>query len=383
MNRKNVETILKKYLAIFDNVNLPHGQPNEWYKWAACSCFRKHWNTDAEDFAAMFKAATEKTDSLLDGPTMHYKSSILDLLNHGEAEFIRQCFKDLYANDNGNLKERQKQLELFVERINNKLAQYSPNKWSQKQDISSALCYLTLLYPDDNYFCDKSANIHWVNYVDFNLEVGTGSLFSLENYYIMCEELRAELRNYPELLKKNQLRIDQYAENFDDDLRILTYDIIRGAYGYDLYGGPVKHDPVDMRQARNKLRELYVELDTLKTTRDSLCQQTFDFSDIIGKNLYHKQHGICIVTQCDSQKMYIDGASKTVLFIFNPQFAFVSSLPVAFDSKHPQNEIIAYRLSLISESINRIKELNIREKEIEAESNKLIAFLKKMKTNLP
>lgn len=82
---------------------------------------------------------------------MHYKSSILDLLNHGKTEFIRQCFKDLYADDNGNLKERQKQLELFVERINNKLAQYSPNKWSQKQDISSALCYHTQPSADSIY----------------------------------------------------------------------------------------------------------------------------------------------------------------------------------------------------------------------------------------
>ena len=339
MNKENLDLMIKKYLQQFDSVNQKGAHPDEQYKWVAISHFRKHWDVDAENFEDMFMEATDKASTLLDGKTMMYKSGITKLFEDGHTEYVREAFKILFADDGGDLRERKSNIDQFIDRLNEKIIKNYPNNYKFKQDRVSALCYLNFLRPETNYFYKASSVPLWENYIGFGGDVGRGQSFSLINYYRMCDELRAELPNYPELIEKNQERVKQYAEGFDDDLRVLTYDIIYDAWGYGLYDGPVRHIPYDVRKKKALRQELQVEWDALKESRDIIINQKFDFSDIVGKELYVKSLGICTVTGCDENNLHIKGKTERVLPIFLPNANVPSSVLKFMDYTITQNKL--------------------------------------------
>ena len=250
MDKEYLGRLLKEYLHNFDSVNLPDGNPSEWYKWDAVSCFKENWDSDAEKFESMFEKATGRTGSLLSfswdnkKPFKNitvgkfYLKGIMFLLNEerGETEFVRQCFKDLYADDGGDLKKRELKLAAFSSSINEKLKQYKKDlNWEWMQDNYSAMCFLNLLQPEDNYFYKDTSCKTWEWLFKCDSGIENGGNFSLERYYAMCDELRSALNDFPDVLQKNKARVDKYAKGFDDDNRILTYDIIHCVNGYELY----------------------------------------------------------------------------------------------------------------------------------------------------
>lgn len=363
--------MIQKYLQQFDSVNQEDAHPDEQYKWVAISHFRNHWNVEAENFEDMFMEATEKASTLLDGKTMKYKSGITKLFEHGHAEYIREAFKVLFSDDRGDLIERKRNIDQFIDKLNEKIIKYYPISYKFKQDRVSALCYLNFLRPETNYFYKAASVPPWENYIEFGGNVGRGQSFSLINYYRMCDELRVELPNYPELIQKNQERVKKYAVGFDDDLRVLTYDIIYSAWGYELYDGSVQPIPYDVRKKRALRKELQVEWEALKENRDILINQKFDFSDVVGKELQIKSLGICTITGCDEKNLYVKGKKERVLPIFVPSSNMPSPVFEFCDCSNPHNALIADRLKLIGEAIETKKAMDHRENEIIAEINEI------------
>lgn len=73
--------------------------------------------------------------------------------------------------------------------------------------------------------------------------MGTGDQIKLKEYYRMCDELVAEIKNCKELMSTDKSRFDGHFQYIRDDLandeakHILAYDIIYCTSVYNLYKG--------------------------------------------------------------------------------------------------------------------------------------------------
>ena len=133
MNKEHLQLIFDQYISRFDELDDPNGN-NEGYKWRAVSCFMENWDIDADDFASMFKSSMKDTSNLIDNATVQPIGGILLLLKHPEEiEFVRKCFRDLYADDGGNLEARQEKINRFIEQINPRIDRYATGSWKYPQ----------------------------------------------------------------------------------------------------------------------------------------------------------------------------------------------------------------------------------------------------------
>ena len=78
--------ILESYKKAF-----PQIWGDEKYKWEAVKHFQTHWDINAENFAEMFKQATDKTSNLLASGYAYPRAMIIEFANSAPEE-VRAMF---------------------------------------------------------------------------------------------------------------------------------------------------------------------------------------------------------------------------------------------------------------------------------------------------
>lgn len=304
MNKVHLHNILNQYIEKYEELNDINGN-DEGYKWRAEACFKKHWDIDAEDFQGMFKAAFKEMSNLIDNATVQPIGGILMLLNHEEeTEFVRECFRKLYTEDNGNIDERQKRIEQFIKEINSHIEIYAKGSWKYPQKINNVIYYLNLWKPEENYIFKATEATEWANCIEYGDDFGSGNSFSLRKYYKMCDELLGELNKHTvivELYKKRMESID----NFNDQGHILVYDVIYCANAYNLYKNVPTLQKLSTKQ-RMKLAETAEKRDELNEKITSISEQLkslvvdTELPDITGEIGLHKKWGRGIIINCNN-----------------------------------------------------------------------------------
>lgn len=242
MNDQNLSIVFQNYISKFDEMN--DSKHHETYKWEAVRHFQDSWDLEADDFAAMFKKSVGATDNLINNRIMQPTSGILELARQ-EPETVRTLFRTLFAADGGDLGLRQERAAAFVSEANQLLEKYAPGKWKFEQDMRTAILYLNLRYPDDNYIYKATPARTFGRCMAFGHEIGSGRDFRLSQYYHLCDWLAESIRSAPDLIAVHQRRLDQ-AAYADEQFHILAYDIIYCAQNYNLYGS------IDTRQSSRK-----------------------------------------------------------------------------------------------------------------------------------
>lgn len=183
MDKKNLSIVFDQYIACFDELNDLEGT-DEGYKWRAESCFVANWDIDTEDFPAMFKASMREMSNLIDNKTVQPIGGILLLLKQpNEIEFVRQCFKELFSEDDGDIDARQDRIYAFMEKINERIDQYARGSWKYPQKMNDVIYYLNLWRPHENYIFKSTEATDWANCIEYGDDFGSGETFSLKKYY--------------------------------------------------------------------------------------------------------------------------------------------------------------------------------------------------------
>lgn len=232
MNDQHLDLVFRNYIDRFAEMNGPGH--NEAYKWEAVQHFQDHWNLDADDFAAMLRKSLGATGNLIDNRVVQPSAGLLELARH-DPEALRTLFRELFADDSGDLKRRQDQIDAFVSSTNEQLVRQAPGKWKLEQDTRATIAYLSLYHPDDNYLYKATPARIFGRCVGFGHEIGSGSDFRLGQYYNLCDWLVEAIRRNPELIEVHRKRLGPHT-HADEQFHILAYDIIYCAQGYGLYG---------------------------------------------------------------------------------------------------------------------------------------------------
>ena len=231
MNTDRLNGIVNKYIAKADVIN---GFDNfEDSKWLALTNFQERFDIDAPDFAAMFKNAVSGSLRVIEDRTAQPTLGILEIAEH-EPETARELFKELFADDKGDIKARQVRINKFTDSANELLEKYAPGKWKLKQEFRSTLCFLALMKPAENYFYRAARSHAFLRYLEFD-EIGTGEDFDLEKYYEYCDTVRGELKKNEELMQLDSSRWNSRIKDEGDDLRLTVFDLMTAGKEFRLY----------------------------------------------------------------------------------------------------------------------------------------------------
>ena len=252
MNTKNLNLIFENYISRFERINEPDGA-NENYKWFAVHNFQEVFDIDAPDFASMLKKACRATENMIDNYMQPFSGLVVMAEKDGEAETIREMFRQLYADDGGDLTARQQKITAFLASCDELLAKHYPSSHLYKNDQRSAMAYLWFYDPDNNYMCKTTEAQYLANAAEFYEEWGTYATFRLDVYYRFCDALIDEIRKCPALLAIHQSRFEGHEAEMhpDTQLHILAFDIIYCARTYGLYTG------VEIKDISSEDRRLY------------------------------------------------------------------------------------------------------------------------------
>ena len=303
MNRENLNKLISNYIENFEHINNEVNM--EYYKWEAVKHFQDHWDIDAPDFASMFKESVKATDNLINNRIVQPTNGIVKLAEHSElTEDVRQMFKDLMVDDNGDISKRQDKIYAFLDKADELLNIYYKGSWKYAQDMRTVIFYLSLLDPKQNYMFKATQAREFMYCIEYGNDFGSGENFSLKKYYAMCNELVAAIKETPELMELHQNRMTE-SMWADDDYHILAYDIIYSAIVYNLYNNITISKPnrnktkaQDHEKARNEKREsLTVELESLSNHLNDLLMNRATYDDFSAKGLIvkHKIFGEGVV----------------------------------------------------------------------------------------
>ena len=333
MDLIRLQQLFDSYTEKFETFN--NAEHRETYKWAAASHFQKYWDLDAEHFGEMFKVAFEDSGNQIDVPSFQPIGGVLFLCkqNTETMETVREAFRRLLEPDGNDLEERQKRVEQFVTDMNTTLQRTAPDKWKYHQDISSALLYLALSDPDENYMYRENECKLFADYLGAGAEVFKNDALDLTEYYRFCDNVTAELLQQGDLLQMVDEALETEADNMDDssitevdgDRHLLVYDLIYCARNFQLYdeelfsgyngkrpGAGDEETDQEEKKIRNQIRTLSRRSSTARKNREALA-----FPRLEGEKVTHLRYGAGTITAQEDKYLTVTferaGAKKFVM----------------------------------------------------------------------
>lgn len=360
MNYENLHELINRYeqnIAFYNNAD-----NEEIFKWEAVQTFQRVWfSPQSQDlsFAELFRQATKDSSVLVNNSHVWPTTGVVKLAEVAETE-VRHLFEEiLFAEDNGDLELRQNHMDLFEEEFNKLLYRYFPTSYKYKQNRHAASCYLAMYAPDKNYIYKYSSAEAFAVYTEFGKNLGSGSAFSLANYYELCDLTVEALQEHPTLLDKHAALLEEKhykTAGKTDCLHLLAFDIIYCSSAYHSFTGLIhkpKTEAIRRHEEEEKKRKEEAErLAKIAAKEEEILQleceldvyraislvgiQVTDKKLGIGTVVSHKVDQIC-VTFADMQKDYY----LNTKYIWRPKFeddAQLISIMMEYAAKIKQME---------------------------------------------
>ena len=324
MDRENFDAIIARYLEKFALTNAkPH---EEYFKWQAIDCFQTNWNIDAEDLYESFTRAVAKTDVLLDGGHSAPSSGIKSLLKlPEEVETVREAFRKLLYTECDE-KARDLLVEEFIQTVNARIKAHWPNDSYRPQATRSTLCYLALARPDRDFFYMFTKAENWAYFTEFGFDIGSGSNFSLPNYYRMCNELVDAIRESDALRRCNEERMQAAGVSLSDDFHTLAYDIMYCATTYGLYVDLPTYEAkgvkyrIQRAAERQVLAELQAAAAAAKRELDAFDASLVTPPTLCGQAVRHSSFGTGTILSLEDYKLNVQFGETVKIFVYPSVF---------------------------------------------------------------
>lgn len=325
MNTNNLHEIFLHYIERFDFLN---EEPQiEYYKWQVCHEYPKLMqialSADKEIFAKELYEVKKCTYNIIDSYTQPF-NGLVEYAKY-EPETVRYMLKDLYANDNGEIKIQMEIISDFFKRSNGLLDKYYPGSFLFKQNSHSVSALLFLNDPDHHYMYKATQSKRFADCVEFYDEWGSGDNIKLDVYYRMCDELVKAIKDCPELLETDRSRFDGRLKlrggnlHADSEKHILAFDLIYCCSVYDLFDG-IAYTKRNMKEKqlylaeKSKAQNLRLSFEKAQTEADILNEALSYFVGIVsaGEKIKHIKYGEGIVDSIDERYVVATFPEKQV-----------------------------------------------------------------------
>ena len=365
MNTENLNGILAQYIGHCK----ARAAAAEGSFWRAADCFGVNWDIDDSDFPTMFADAMQQAKLTMDNPALQPIGGLQNLLLRDmEVELVRECFRWLFKEDDGDIPKRRGRAELFADQINGRFRRVFPRMTKYTMNTANAVFFLNLWEPYDNYFYNAAEAKAWADYFDYEGDFGGGTALDLPRYYTMCNDLLAELENYPELIALHKAYVEQELGGIDDCRHLLVYDILHTAYTEQFYPRGYARSATTKERAKavkekNARAELCIRIGEHEQALQELLANPAELPDLTGCKITHKMFGAGTVQPSEGQFMVIDfnGTLKKFSYTASMNSGYLTAEDLAVEA-----ELQAYQ------DYNKTKERLEKElKAMKAELEKL------------
>ena len=169
MNTENLNGILAQYIQYCKTGTAAE----EGTVWRAADCFGVNWDIEDSDFPGMFADAMQQAQQALDNPALQPVGGLQELmLRDAEVELVRECFRWLFKEDDGDITKRRGRAELFADQINGRFRRVFPRMPKYTMNTANAVFFLNLWEPHDNYFYNAAEARAWAEYFDNEADFG-------------------------------------------------------------------------------------------------------------------------------------------------------------------------------------------------------------------
>lgn len=163
----------------------------EYYKWLITKRFKTEMDkallADKTDFPERLLQLKKLSDNMIDSYTQPFYG--LSKFAEEEPEAVCAMFRDLYAEDGGDIRLKQEKILDFLRRSHALRDEYFPGSYLYKDDFHSVTGYMFLYDPDHNYLYKYSHAHAFADCVEFYDDWGYGESVKLDVYYHMCDQL--------------------------------------------------------------------------------------------------------------------------------------------------------------------------------------------------
>ncbi len=316
MNLNNLNILFQHYIEQFEWLNEPV-ENNEKYKWDAIGQVQKCWDLGAENLADMIRRSFSLSENLVNNRIVYPETGLVEIAR-AEPEEVRSALAAL-LEDTDDVNRKQDQILTFEATVNALLDRHFPGKWKYEQNVRSAICYLSMIKPAQNYMFKSSPAHEFAHYMEFDDEIGKGQSFKLRSYYTMCDQLVEQIKACPELLKTDASRDCEWK---DPSYHVLAYDLIYCFKEYNLNGGmhspKLKSKTSSGKPAVNQAQlidELQAEIEQLQDQIDDLQNQIKALPQVQfeGMTMNSKAFGPVVISRQEEQYLFfeVDGEEKS------------------------------------------------------------------------
>lgn len=306
MNVKNLKKVFDRYIEKFEWLN-QKPEPNESYKWLAVQEFQNAFDLEVpkDEFATMLYKAWKASANLIDS---NQQQPFYALVEYARREPERVCamFKNLYADDGGNLTIRQKKIENFLYEADKLLQKYFPSSHRYINTQRSVMALLWFYDPNTYYYYKATEAKYLADCVEFYDDWGTYTDFKLDVFHRFCDEIVEQMKNHLALIETHKSRFESKEPmHKDENLHILVVDIIFCAKRYGLYNGiPIKDSSASAKrlylERKAKAAELYEAVQNAEKNIVLLKEASTIFVELVqsGAAIYHKAFGPAELVEC-------------------------------------------------------------------------------------
>lgn len=303
MNKSNLQSIFKKYIDNFETLN--NEKNDETYKWEIAQKFQ-NFDVDAEDFAEMLTYMWKTSENLIDSSQQLPFYALVDYARR-EPETVREMFRKLFADEHLDNTSKQVVIDEFIANSEELRKKYYPDSHLYMNNQRSVMMLLFLRYPNSNYGYKASQAKSFADCIEFYEDWGPMTDFRLDIFSRMCEQLIDEIKKNDALMETHMSRFENTERKLhpDENLHILTLDIIYSSQAYNFYGD-MTFDSINAKSRKlyfervAKAKELAENLEKAKSDIALLneAKEYITKSLTKGVEVHHRAFGEGVIEEC-------------------------------------------------------------------------------------
>lgn len=303
MNTANLQSIFRKYIDNFETLN--NEKNDETYKWAIAQEFQ-NFDIDAQDFVEMLTHMWKASENLIDSAQQLPFYALVDYARR-EPETVREMFRKLFADEYLDNVSKQVVIDEFIAASEELRKKYYPDSHLYMNNQRSVMMLLFLRYPNSNYGYKASQAKSFADCVEFYEDWGPMTDFRLDVFSRMCEQLIEEMKKNEALMQTHLSRFENTDRKLhpDENLHILTLDIIYSSQAYNFYGD-MTFDPINAKSRKlyyervAKAKELAENLEKAKADAALLSEAKAYISQTLSKGVVvrHRAFGEGVIEEC-------------------------------------------------------------------------------------
>ena len=331
MNLENLHTLIDRYEENYYMIN--DSDHDEKFKWAAARGFRDVWFSKEYEnlpFSKKFDLAMKCSSIMINNSMISPTTGIVKMAEQKPQE-IEALFTEILYSPFDSIEQLQEHMDTFLDKTEAIRQELFPRFYRYKQDRHAVSCYLAFFAPESHFVYRYSDAEELALRIEFGKDLGSGSNFSLSNYYEMASAVVQALKEHTSLIEKHdKLFKDSDTYYYDESLHLMAFDLMYCCRCYNFYGNmeyAKKKDSIKAYTAQQiKEKEQLEHKQKIEEVESAIHQIDVGIDEyreisLLGVEVTQDKYGTGIVIEQENNKIKVQFENAVSTFIINKKYS--------------------------------------------------------------